>query len=94
MLFAVSPRRFLPHRLCDRNHLHASKHPAHTVTDNNVRAMVRIKFVDFGQLFAQSKRGIEDGVAGRIAKDPELIMFADFRVGLESIDRLHPIERR
>ena len=56
--------------------------------------MVRIKFVDFGELFAQSQCGIEDGVAGRIGKDPELIMFADFRVGLKSIDRLRPIERR
>ena len=92
--FRGFPQSFLPHRPCDRNHLHASKHPAHTVTYNNVRAMVRIKFVDPGEFFAQSKCGIEDGIAGRITKDPELIMFADLRVSLKSVDRLHPIERR
>ena len=94
MLFAVSPRAFLPHPPGHRNDLHSSKHPAHTVTNNNVRAMVRIKLVDFGHLLAQSKCGIENGIASRIGKDPELITFSDFRVSLKSIDRLRPIERR
>ena len=49
-----APRAFSHIALVTRNHLHASKHPAHTVADNDVRAMVRIKFIDFGQFFAQS----------------------------------------
>ena len=92
--FRGFPQSFLPHRLGDGNYLHASKHSAHTVTYDNVRTMIWINFVDLGEFLAQSKCGIEDRIAGGIAKDPELIMFADFSVGLKSVDRLRPIERR
>ncbi len=63
------------------------------MADHNVRAMIRIKLVDPGQLLPQSKGGIENGITGRISKDPELIMSADFRVGLKFIDCSHPGER-
>ena len=92
--FRGLPQRFLPHRLSGRNRLHVSEHPAHAVTDHHVRPMIWIKFIGPGQFFAQSKSRIEDGVAGRVGKHPELIMFTDFRIGLKSIDRLHPVERR
>ena len=48
---------------------------AHAVANNNIGTMIRIEFVHFGQLLPQAKRGIENGCSGRIAKDPELVVF-------------------
>src|SRR5690348_12168961 len=52
--------------------------------------MVWLNSVRPGQLLAQTKCRIENRVAGRVSKHPELIMLADLRIGLKSIDCRHP----
>src|SRR5262245_12305961 len=90
--FCSLPQTLIPHCFGHRNHLVVSEHPTHAVAYHYIRLMVRIKLVGFGQFFPQSQRGIEDRITSWIRKDPELVMLADLRIGLESIDRLRPIK--
>src|SRR5262249_21352417 len=83
----------LPHRTIQGNYLRVSQHSSHAVADDDVGAMVWIKLIDLVQLFAQSPRGIKNRVSGWISKNPELIMLANFGIGLQPIDRLDPGKR-
>src|SRR5262245_38763652 len=69
-----------------------SQHASHTVANDNVRKMVWIKLVHFGQLLAQSQRGIENRIAGRIPEDPGLVPFPNLRVLLKTVDSFDPRE--
>src|SRR5262249_33810309 len=85
---------FLPHGLGHRRDLCVSEHSAHAVADNDIRLAIRIKLIGLCQLFAQSERGISNRIPSRIGKYPKLVMFANFRIGLEPVDRFHPGEWR
>ena len=84
---------FLPHRRSKCHYLSVSEYSAHAVADNNIREMIGIEFVYFGQLLAQAERGIENGCSGRIGEDPELVAFPYLRVCFQPVDRLYPGKR-
>src|SRR5262249_36644802 len=81
---------FLPHGLIKRNDLVVSEHPTHAVTDHDVRLMIWVSLIHFGEFLAQTKCGIQNWIACRVSKYPELIMLADLWIGLKSIDGLYP----
>src|SRR5689334_6640851 len=69
------------------------QHSPHAVTDKNIRKVIRISLVHSGQFLTQSKRGVENGIAGRIRKQPWLVTFSNLRVLLKAVDCLNPRKR-
>src|SRR5262252_4409714 len=83
----------LPHRACDSGYLRMGQHPSHAVADDNIRKVVWVKLVHFGQLLTQPEGGKENGIASGITEYPGLITFAYLGVLLKAVDRFDPIKR-
>src|SRR5437867_13408257 len=80
----ILPQSFLPHSFIDRHYLVMSQHAAHSVADHHVRLAMGIQLIGRGQFFLYSQYGIEERMAARICKGPEVIMLAAVRDGLDS----------
>src|SRR4030095_14367148 len=60
------PQRLLPISAGHARNLRLRKQSPHTVADQDVVFVIRIKFIYFGQFFAQTNSRIENGITGRI----------------------------
>src|SRR3954452_13500653 len=65
-LHAWFPKCLLPISAGYAGNLRLRKQSPHTVGDQDIVFVIRIKFIYFAQFFAQTKRRIEDGITGRI----------------------------